>query len=113
MSDSSPSGFISSSKVHWECFSVFKQSTYNNIDLDGGRTRPGQFNKNYLSPWPALLVSGQDNRVAHSHWSGSREAKICHRGHDHAEVDRPEWSGTRPEVKTSVTAMDPVMSWWL
>ena len=30
-----------------------------------------------------------------------------------SEVDRPEWSGTRPEVKTSVTAMDTVMTWWL
>ena len=29
------------------------------------------------------------------------------------EVDRPEWSRTRPEVETSVTAMDTVMTWWL
>ena len=26
------------------------------------------------------------------------------------EVDRPEWSGTRPEVETSVTAMDTMVT---
>ena len=28
------------------------------------------------------------------------------------EVDRPEWSGSRPEVETSVTAMDTMVTWW-
>ena len=26
------------------------------------------------------------------------------------EVDRPEWSGSRPEVETSVTAMDTMVT---
>ena len=28
----------------------------------------------------------------------------------YTEVDRPEWSGSRPEVETSVTAMDTMVT---
>ena len=46
---------------------------------------------------------------------GSSTLELCpySQKNKDSEVDRPEWSGTRPEVKTSVTAMDTVMTWWL